>query len=181
MNICFDNQREFIISAFRYYRSRTQCSISYVFYHSDKLIHWLYKLGRDYNVLNMDYTQFRMILRGEHRDYYYGRYFKRRPGRYWYCSHYSHFCDPEWYRRLRGFTFNGNSKKDNSSKKDWWEYKGILKDRRKPYRRHHWKKSLKYYGKRKHRRLEHKAIKSERYDKLHRLTYKYAENPWSWD
>ena len=45
----------------------------------DEVIRWLYKLGRDYNVLDMDYVEFSNVVLDRHKEYVGGRwnYFKR--------------------------------------------------------------------------------------------------------
>jgi len=178
MDICLTNQQDFIHSSFRFYRRKTLCWGET--YHREDVIEWLYKLGRDYNVLCMDYSEFRRVLRKEHNHYTYWsdlHYYRRRR----FVGRYTHNCAIEWYRLLRGFTYSGQVKKNKPTENDWWTHKGVLKTKRKANWGHHWKKNLKHFCKRKHRQLEREAIKTERYDRLHRLTYKQAEDPWSWD
>ncbi len=69
MDICFDNQNKFIESAFGFYRRKTNW-LGWTS-HCEDVIEWLYKLGRDYNVLFMDYAEFRRVLRSEHKSYDY--------------------------------------------------------------------------------------------------------------
>jgi len=178
MNIDFSSQSEFIASAVAFYRRKTVCEDWGFVDHREDIIEWLYKLGRDYNVLNMDYVEFSLVLDDKHKNYRNGSYWKRRIRCYGW---HSHFCCPEWYKVLRGFTYNGEEKKDNPTKNDWWEHKGLVKDRRKNRWHTGWRRDLKFFCRRKHRQLEREAIKNERYDRLHRLTYKQAEDPWSWD
>lgn len=150
------------------------------------LIEHLYKLGRDLNVLPMHFEEFKAVLLGKHRQYYNGIMYRYRYPYYkgrircWFGGRHSHFCDPKWYRVLVSFTYSGQEKKtiDNS----WREYKKIEKDKGKyEGRRFPWKRDLKYYGARNHRRFERRCIQQERYDDLHSRTYKQAEDPWSWD
>ena len=79
------------------------------------------------------------------------------------------------------FTYNGEQKKNKPAKNDWWEYKGTIKYRRKAAYRRGPRKGFKHFNKRKHRQLERQAIKAERYEKLHKWSYKHAENLWNWD
>lgn len=156
----------------------------------DDLIEHLYKLGRDLNILPMSFYEFKTILLGQHRNYYNGvayRYNYHYRGWYYYYRRHrryggrnSHFCDPKWYRVLVSFTYSGQEKKaiDNS----WREYKKIQKDKGKyEKRRFPWKKTVKFYSSRGHRRFEKRCIKQERYDDLHSRTYKQIVDPWSWD
>lgn len=175
MDICFSNQQEFLKSAYNFYRARTFCYD--ILFHREEVIEWLYKLGRDYNVLNIDYTEFRNILREEHNNYWCGRY-RNRKG---FGGKYSHYCEPEYYRVLEGFTYNRQTKKNQPTKNDWWTQKGLLKTRHKVNWSCRWKKNLKHFCKRKHRQFERQAIKAERYDELHCRTYKQSEDPWRWD
>ncbi len=180
MDIKFKNKESFVVSAVEFYRQKTVCKEWGFSSHREDVIEWLYKLGRDYNVLSMDYTEFKLILHRSHKHYYsYGRAYLKSPIRYY--GRYSHHCDIKWYRVARRFTYNDQAKKDSPSKKDWWKYKGIIKDRRKTRWHNGWKRDLKFFCKRKHRQLERETIKNERYDRLHRLTYKQSEDPWSWD
>lgn len=175
-----DNQDEFIHFAFNYYRHKRYWDWANNV--GEGVIEWLYKLGRDYLVLFMDYEEFKRIILGTHKGYssFNGiKYFKRYDRRRYYGS-YSHYCDIKEYRVLKGFTYNGQSKK-NKNANDWWEYKGFTRDRRRTsYFQRGWKGSLKHFNKRKHRQLEREAISSERYDKLHSQSWK-IEDPWSWD
>lgn len=175
------NQEEFLVEAYKFYRTKVYSEVYDVCFGPDwKTVDWLYKLGRDYKVLSIDYDQFVRILTGEQKNYYHGKYHPRRS--YSYRRSYSHFCDPEDYRVLKGFTYNGQDKKEKPSKNEWWEHKGIVKDRRRAARRwRSWGKSFKHFNKRKHRQLERQAIKAERYEELHQWSYKQAEDPWSWD
>lgn len=178
-----ENQDEFIYASFELYR-RKSIWLGGIDYREDVIV-WLYKLGRDYQVLFMDFEEYKRVILGQHKDYSYyngARYHKRWDRRRYYGGR-SHYCRIEEYRVLKGFTYNGQAKKDKPTKKDWWEHKQIVRDRRQDMHgwRRGWGKDFKHFNKRKHRQLERQAIKKERYDKLHWLTYKQAENPWSWD
>lgn len=172
------NQDDFACAAFNYYRHKATWLGG--LNHREDVIEWLYKLGRDYNVLFMDYDEFRRVALGQHKNYGWNGVRWKVARRKYYCR-WSHYCDPKLYRVLKGFTYSGQAKKNNPNKNDWWVHKGIDKDRRKCRWHNSWKRSLKQFGKRKHRQLERDAIKNERYDRLHRLTYKRAEDRWSWD
>ena len=174
------NQEEFLVAAYKLHRERSDNDRWDLYRGPDwKTIDWLFKLGLDYQVLNIEYEQFVRIINGEEQDYYNGHY--RPYSRSRYRGSYSHFCDPELFRVLRGFTYGGQSKKNRPTKNDWWEYKGIIKDKRKSSWRRGPGKNFKHFNKRKHRQLERLAIKAERYEKLHQWSYKRAENPYSWD
>ena len=64
----------------------------------------------------------------------------------------------------------------------WHIEKKIKKDKIKSQRDNtSWKKNLKHYAARKHRRMERRAIQSEHHDNLHERSYLQAEDRWSWD
>lgn len=136
-----------------------------------EIVQWLYDLGRLYQVLNMDFEQFRRELM-EPKPY------RRRYGGYWGSR--SHYCAPEYYRVLKGFTYAGQPKKqidkawrihkrfnrDKGKHKGWWYGRG-------------WKKYLKHFNNRKLRAKERKLIACENYDELDK-NWK-VEDAWSWD
>lgn len=171
------NQADFVHYAERCHWNRLEYTRHNGFSDCEYIIGDLYKLGRDYQVLHMDYDQFERILLGK-EDYY--RY-SRKSSKYPFRGRGSHYCDINWYRVLQGFTYNGQPKKTKSEKQYWREHSGINKDKKKATWSCKWKKSFKNANKRKHRQLERASISNERYDRLHRRTYKQAENPWSWD
>lgn len=176
-------QEEFVKAAYELHHKCSCYDYDLVYAGQNKTIHWLYKLGRDYNILDMDYNEFRLIMTGMKRDYYGGL-----KGYNYYSYYYRYNRRRVWirtwddYRVLKGFHQSGHKKKARN-RNDWWEHKGLMKTRRKV--RGHWygsyKKHLKHYGARKHRQLERQAIHHGDYEKLHRLSYKQAEDPWSWD
>lgn len=183
-----DNQDEFVYASYQYYRHKSNwyCGEYYGGTgHREDVLVWLYKLGRDYNILFMDFEEFKRIMLGKHKDYSYWngatRYY-RRYNRYrsYYGSH-SHYCSIEEYRVLKGFAYNGQAKKDNPTQNDWWDHKGFARSRRRTsgFQRG-WKRDLKHFNKRKHRQLEREAISHEEYYRLHRDTWK-IEDAWSWD
>jgi len=153
---------------------------------NDSIEH-LYKLGRDLNVLPMPFDEFKAIILNKHNKYCSGREYKYacRYSRYnrrrcYYGDRHSHFCDPKWFRVLVGFTYSGQEKKtiDNS----WREHKNVERDKGKYERRRFpWKKSVKFFSSRGHRRFEKRRIKQGRYDDLHKRTYKQIIDPWCWD
>lgn len=163
----FQNQKEFLQYAKDYYR--TQCYIEdYMYWVScrPEIIHWLYKLGRDYQVLNLDYNQFSIILKLQ-EDYH--RYYNDDGSCQWYSCY--------WRRKdvSRRFRYTGQSKKNNPTKNDWWVERGISRDRS----RHSgwgWRRcSQKYYKKqtaRSHRQKEKRALYYEEWDYLCGQTYR---------
>lgn len=174
-------QEEFVKNAFDFYRKDYFNKLDRTTYCSEDRIHWIYNLGRDYQLLSIDYQEFKNILLNKHKRYYQGKRCRVYNGRYIYLGRHSHYCSPEYYRVLRGFTYCGQEKKDRPSKNEWRHHKGINKDRRKPRHRGKWKRFLKESCKRKHRQFERMAIKSERYHKFHHKTYKNIEDSWNWD
>lgn len=175
------NQEWFIYLAYKYAKAKKLSE--WDLKPTEDVIHWLYKLGRDYNVLDMDYAEFKRVMLGQHKDYCYwnGIKYRVRYDRRKYYGSRSHYCRIEEYRVLKGFTHKGEPKKDNPSKDEWWEHKGFTRSRRRTsgFQRG-WKRSLKYFNKRKHRQFERENIKNERYDKFHNRSWK-IEDPWSWD
>jgi hypothetical protein len=96
-----------------------------------------------------------------------------------YYSYWGYFS-PENYRVMKSFKYSGQAKKEEDPRQAWRQHKKVAKDKSKNgYRRSC--KGVKEFGARSHRSLERQMMSRGRYDDLHRLTYKYAENPWSWD
>lgn len=169
------NQDEFLYEAFNFYRVKTGGYIfNYKYFpaHIEGAIFWLYKLGRDYRVLFMDCEEFTRLLLDKHKNY------RRGKAKSYFSHWYGYFGE---YRVLKGFTYTGQSKKDSPSKNEWRDKKRFYSDSSKSNYRNNWKKSFKHYNKRKHRRIEKRAIYNETYDKLHMWSYKQAEDPWGWD
>jgi hypothetical protein len=174
------NQEEFLIQAFDFHRKK---SYSYDLFLGTnwKIIDWLYKLGKDYKILQIDYNQFVRIMNDNQKDYHSGYYRPRRSYAY-SGSRWGHFCDIKYFRISRRFIYSGQSKKDKPSKNAWREHKKMGKDKsRSRFWKRSWKKNLKHFCKRKHRRLEKEALKNECYDRLHSWSYKHSDNPWNWD
>lgn len=156
-----------------------------------EVITWLYKLGRDYKVLDMDYEEFTAILGNRHRSYYAGKSFSgiREYSIRWRCSRWNlaNYFTPQNYRRQRKFKQNGTryEKKTKDEKKaEWWERKRFVLDRRREtarYRTSGWNRNWKYCTKRKHRRWERDMIRKERFDAFHSNSYKNADDRWHWD
>lgn len=165
---------EFLVRAFEHYNIKLGMFSESVA--DSTLIYWLYNLGLSYNLINVDYNQFIAIMTNRHKNYFRGYYRPRKK----YCGIRSHFCDPKWYRTSRKFIYNGQPKKNHPTINPWREVKGFNKDKRKIHSTSV-KKNFKHYCKRKHRMLEKIALKNEKYEKLHRLSYKQAEDIWSWD
>lgn len=182
-------QDRFLALAYRFYSDRTDplyaCDKANVIFvcerHDVKM--WLYKLGRDYNVLDMDYLEFERFLTGKNKSYHGGRWYQpwihRRWARIW-----GHNCPPEQYRVLRGFFFTGQPKKskEETPHQAWRKHKRFKKDKNPArYWRRPWRKDLKHFGAKKHRAMERMAIAGDKIDNLGANSYKEAENPWSWD
>jgi len=183
-------QERFLVLAYQFYRGKKYRTLKCGNFESiwdegprHDMIHWLYKLGRDYNVLDMDYLEFERVLTDKHKDYHKGRQYKYRRHRRW-IRRWSHNCPPELWRVRRGFTNDGVPKKskEETPEKAWRKQKRFAKDKN-PARRWNrgWKKNLKTFGARKHRRLEREALANDNVDRLGANSYKAAEDPWSWD
>jgi hypothetical protein len=162
-----ETQEEFIYAAYYWHT-----------YPSQSTIQWLYKLGRDRRLLNIDFEEFRRTILNDQNPYCNEQYSFSRKIKY----RRSHFCDPSEYRVLKGFKYSGQKKKQDLSNKDAWRLeKKIIKDKqRSSMWRNTWKKDLKHFSVRKHRRMERDFIKTEKYDSFYKTTYKYAEDPWGW-
>lgn len=163
---------EFLQAAYIYYHSKLGVVLDFGS-ESNKLIDWLYKLGRDYRVLDISHDEFRRIITDKHNHYYRGWSDNRLRYRY------SRYINYDEYRVLKGFTYKGEKKKQRDLIKDEWK-----KRKRKEKQSRHWghyKKYLKHYCARKHRVIERKALASNRLEELGSISYKRAENPWHWD
>ena len=181
-------QDRFLALAYKFYRDRTHivrevAGRSYILkYTREDVKHWLYKLGRDYKLLDMDYLEFERFLLGKNKSYYGGHWYQpwihHRWARVW-----GHNCPPEQWRVLRGFFFNGQAKKskEETPHDAWRKHKKFRKDKNKARYWHRGKKDLKHFGAKKHRAMERVAIAGDRIDNLGANSYKEAENPWSWD
>ena len=180
-------QDRFLVLAFQFHRERQIFPDNPLVIEqpaNNGVIHWLYGVGRDYNVLDMDFLQFERVLLNKETRYSEGRFYTpwwQRPHRRWTRA-YSHNCPPEEWRVLRGFFFNGHPKKDKTPtpQKDWRRQKKFTKDKRRR-RRAPWKRDTKSFSASKHRALERQCISAGTIDMLARNSYKRAENPWSWD
>lgn len=159
-----------------------------------EVIRWLYKLGRDYQVLDMDFEQFRLVMLDRHGDYRAGKEYTPWWKNYYSSSRYRMrynpylYFTPENYRRQRKFKQNGTryeKKQKDEKKAEWWAKKQFTKDRRRASSRrcgsHCGCKSWKQFTKIKHRRWERDMIRKERYDVFYDKSYKHAEDLWSWD
>jgi hypothetical protein len=159
--------------------------MNFVLRSNGTVIEWLYKLGRDYQVLNMDYDEFTRIMKSQHKDYHEGvKYRVKR--RYRYYGNYGHHCAPEVWRVLRSFKWTGQTKKtkEDTPRKDWRRKKRFSRDKKKLrcwYSGSSVKKNVKHFAARKHRMRERWAIAHEQWDELSRRSYKEAEDIWSWD
>ena len=82
---------------------------------------------------------------------------------------------------MKSFKYSGQEKKEVNPRQIWREEQKLSRDKGK----HNWRCSrtrwIKHFGARSHRALERKAMKNNRFDDLHRLTYKEAFDPWAWD
>ena len=142
----------------------------------NKYINFLYKLGRDYHKIPFSFQEFGRILLDTHKTYSHGKYRNRVSYNYWFSKNYQYRVSPH-------FVFRGEQKKEKSARTEWREYSGIVRDKRKGYlhHRHHGKKDLKFFTKRKHRQFERAALSSGNYDVLHNKTWKTMEDYWNWD
>lgn len=167
-------QTEFLSLAYKFYRARIIVILdNHLWTPRHDIKTWLYKLGRDYNVLDIDFNEFERVLLNKCSNYRNGnRHIPRRFHRWLQ------------YRLLLSFTYSGQSKKSKKDtlEKAWRRKKKFSKDKSKArYCNSHWKKNLKTVGAKKHRRKEHRTIKDNQVDRLGADSYKRAENPWSWN
>jgi hypothetical protein len=93
---------------------------------------------------------------------------------------WGHYYCPKNYRVLKGFTYNGQPKKEKSSVHRW-------KTKKKSKCETGWycgtssKKNFKHYTNRNHRAWQRRMLAHERYDEFHDRAWKRADNWWNWD
>lgn len=178
------NEDEFLYLAYHNFKRKINVTLHIVIGSKPEEINWLYKLGRDLKLLNIDFKEFETIIKNNHKNY--------REGKWFFTSRYTfntnHYFSPENFRRQRHFRQKRlliPKKVFNQAEEDWWDKKQFIRDRHRNTSRERWwtssKKNLKHYGARKHRQMVRKAINSERFDLLGPSSYKQAEDIWAWD
>lgn len=178
------NQNEFVLGAYDFYKQK--CYLESLYFvresywnHDERVIEWMYKLGHDMRVLEMDYKQFFDIIHNKHAYWSEGKYFPHRKKKK--RDFISHMWKMNTYRVARSFVRKGHQKKEK--KDSWLEISGITRTRRK-YSGHwlgHAKKSFKTANKRKHRAFERQMLNSLYWDHLHNRTYQEMCDWWMWD
>lgn len=180
--VCVCNEVDFLTIARRYYSEKKNTYYYntdhqewfYDSYRDDKIIlQWLFKLGKDYNVLTLDYKQFAEEITAGYRNYYYkpkknkwSRYLEERHGKY-----------------LEGTKYRKNTDHQKKEKvEDTWRDKYFYKDKAKSkFRRH--LKGLKEETRSSHRAWEKQMIHQERWDDLSKDNKSWVSivDPWSYD
>lgn len=146
----------------------------------EQYCHWLYKLGRDYQLLSIHYSEFKNILFNTNPLYNYGVY--REP----YISRWStaFMFSEENYRRQHKFKQKKNKKIEKKQKDliklDWHDNKNFLKNRR----RKRWSSKSHTYSKQlnrsKIRRWQRDLLKQGRYDQFDNKRKESRRGHW-WD
>lgn len=144
------------------------------------LINYLYKIGRDYMVLNCSFQQFHHflvfdtpIIKEEPRTWYYSRG-KRRP--YPYRRPQTTWRRPIKYRRKPW-----HEKKEANPKQAWREHKGFERDYRRSRRHRDVHPYVKRHSWNKHRSAEQRYLARGDWEDNFVLGVKYHIDPWMWD
>jgi hypothetical protein len=159
---------------YKQHQSRSYTVNDFTYYVTSKgdneIYDWLYKYGKDLNVLTATFEEFVGYLKGDYVLLSSGVYMKYRKyqnqrvwGR-WYCYHPVEFREKMAYRRKPG-----HKKKEiderSLRKTEWRENKAFSKDRRK-HRHHYYDRVNKHESNRHIRNETRKLLRSEKYDRV---------------
>jgi hypothetical protein len=183
------DQRDFIYRAHKFYEMKAGVeyleNIGFRPRPEPRLIQWLYKLGRDYNLLDMDYQQFERIMitgpkkTGDDWPHWIRRNANRELGRWGWEPKLGRFGG---YRILRKYIRLPHHEKKDKKENAWWIEKGLVKTRRKANSRYYWDHYLKQYSAKRRRSMERQAIAHEAWDSLEKRSPRWRDaDRWAFD
>lgn len=152
INIC--DEADFLIMAARYESEKIES------------LDWLYKLGKDYNILDVSYDEF--LVRGPNAIWNerYRRYYPQR-----------RYCLRRHYQTTKYVKNTSHEKKEKNTKNIWREVSGINRDKRKvSYSR---RGTYKANSPTKHRAWRKQQIHNENWEALG--DYNEYRQFWEWD
>lgn len=175
--------KEFLRAASKCYDSRAQIVFvgDNLIRRDLELIQWLYKYGRDYRVLSMDYNQFSRTLIGwphESRRQYKKRLRKKMRER---AQRSSRFWDPLPYRvRNHHVTEKKELSSEEQSRRAWREEKQFNRDKS---RFEGWRRggSHKTWAKKYSNRAERRHVRERLHNDKEILPHRWFNDPWMWD
>lgn len=164
-----------ILGGYKYIRLREHV------YPIEHTCHWLYNLGRDYQLLTIHYSEFKNILFNNNHRYNCGTRYPPYISRWSIAFRFSE----ENYRRQHKFKQKKNKKTEKKQKDliklDWWSSQKITRERRKP----RWRRKSHTYSKKLNkqtsRRWQRDMLRQERYDSFDNKTFAAVRDRRWWD
>ena len=165
------SSESFLKDCVNYYQNKRSCCYGFYEKPNYQIIDYLYKLGRDYLILNCDYNHFVAVVTGQYRKKY---------------LYYGYLKTPYRTKHEEGVCWKEKGKKEISEERqanlDWRSKKGIDKDKKKHgSRKRGCPKWVKRYSNKTLRQWERDCLKKGKWDELGSSDYLYFLDPWLWD